>query len=459
MNMVQAFNSLADTWTWQVGNAAWQAALVGCILILFVRWAERISARIRYAILLVALAKFAFPPLYSLPTGVFGWIEISRAEISANVQAGGTKEIIGSQSTIATVTQLSEVQGQSASRRSESQSEATVPIEPSRHSESITASSARDLLAGVIQSPINESSSASIHLRQSIVGSGNVSQTEAWLKAAMIPIAAVSGLGWLVLAHAFGMLVCIAMLSVRLLRLHRLRRSMMSPDRRLEATYRETAKVLQVRRLPELLVSSERTGPYSFGVLRPTIVVPSICAGHLSDEELRVALAHELVHHRRGDLVINAIQIVIAIVWWFHPIAWVLNKSIRRVREDCCDDALLESRVAGPSEYCQTLLNVANLCGCHRPRSGFAVSMSTDRIPLADRFRRIMDQRISRGSRFAWISGLGVLLVAMAVLPGLSQTSTNEGVAFKADANLSGASTPDSDEQARTPWPATTEFH
>lgn len=114
-------------------------------------------------------------------------------------------------------------------------------------------------------------------------------------------------------------------------------------------------------------------------------------------------MAHELVHHRRGDLVVNAVQIAIAIVWWFHPVVWILNKSIRRVREDCCDDSLLEAGVTHASDYCQTLLDVANLCDCRRPRTGIAIDMATDKIPLAARFCRIMDERIARRSRLSWI--------------------------------------------------------
>ena len=76
MNLPDWINSLSEPWAQQIGHAAWQSAIIGLVAILFVHYASRIPSQIRYAILLVALAKFAVPPTLSLPTGVFGLVRI-----------------------------------------------------------------------------------------------------------------------------------------------------------------------------------------------------------------------------------------------------------------------------------------------------------------------------------------------------------------------------------------------
>ncbi|HEX4072695.1 MAG TPA: hypothetical protein VHX68_16050, partial [Planctomycetaceae bacterium] len=106
--------------------------------------------------------------------------------------------------------------------------------------------------------------------------------------------------------------------------------------------------------------------------------------------------------------------------WWFHPVIWLVNRSLRRVREDCCDDAILLSGVATGSEYCDILLRVArdataqhaDLLACH---------MAGRLHPLGDRLRRIMDTRVHRWRRTPLAVAAAVVVLACVVLPGLGR--------------------------------------
>ncbi|WP_337238062.1 M56 family metallopeptidase, partial [Salmonella enterica] len=59
----------------------------------------------------------------------------------------------------------------------------------------------------------------------------------------------------------------------------------------------------------------------------------------LSAPELEAILAHELVHIRRHDALVNAAQVVLETVFFYHPAVWWLSRTIREERENCCDDA------------------------------------------------------------------------------------------------------------------------
>jgi Zn-dependent protease with chaperone function len=71
---------------------------------------------------------------------------------------------------------------------------------------------------------------------------------------------------------------------------------------RLFTIYRRAAAELGVRRLPALLIAREAMAPlFIAGVWRPFIVIDARVARTASSDELRVALLHELTHHRRRD--------------------------------------------------------------------------------------------------------------------------------------------------------------
>src|SRR5262245_28279547 len=66
------FNRLSIWWWEGILQSSWQAALVGAALLLTLQlFGRRWPAPLRYALLVLALLKFACPPLTPLPTGIF----------------------------------------------------------------------------------------------------------------------------------------------------------------------------------------------------------------------------------------------------------------------------------------------------------------------------------------------------------------------------------------------------
>jgi len=95
---------------------------------------------------------------------------------------------------------------------------------------------------------------------------------------------------------------------------------------------------------------------------------------------------------------------------------------MRRVREDCCDDLLLDQELSSPDECCGTLLAVARH-QTNRHTSPLAVTMAASH-PLAARLTRIMDDSLVRQTRLSRYS-VGVLTVlALLCLPGLRRATS-----------------------------------
>lgn len=67
--------------------------------------------------------------------------------------------------------------------------------------------------------------------------------------------------------------------------------------------------------------------PLTAGVLAPTIILPDGWA-EWPAEKLRACLAHELAHIQRRDPLVAFIAHLNRCVFWFHPLAWWLERTL-----------------------------------------------------------------------------------------------------------------------------------
>jgi beta-lactamase regulating signal transducer with metallopeptidase domain len=101
-----------------------------------------------------------------------------------------------------------------------------------------------------------------------------------------------------------------------------------------------------------LVRSGEVSGPLAFGIFDRVIAVPADFETLYAEHEQRLALEHELAHHRSGDLVANLVAFTLLCLQWFNPLAWVAHAAFRFDQEAACDARVLEKRGAGDrSDY------------------------------------------------------------------------------------------------------------
>ena len=67
--LIDFLNTTIQPWTAWILPAALQAAVLGLIVLLLVQF-RRISAHLRYALLLLVLIKFVMPPMVAMPFGI-----------------------------------------------------------------------------------------------------------------------------------------------------------------------------------------------------------------------------------------------------------------------------------------------------------------------------------------------------------------------------------------------------
>jgi HEAT repeat protein len=147
-------------------------------------------------------------------------------------------------------------------------------------------------------------------------------------------------------------------------------------------------------------------------------LLPRRVEARLDGREIEAIVAHELAHIRRGDLWVNWAQLLLRAVWWFHPVVWLVNRALRRVREDCCDDMLLACGIVSSEEYCDALVRAARELSAHRPVAS-ALGCAETLHALGRRVVRLMDGQISRKAELSKASLMGTVVIALLVLPGL----------------------------------------
>ena len=125
--------------------------------------------------------------------------------------------------------------------------------------------------------------------------------------------------------------------------------------------------------------------PMTAGFSDPVILLPANWQSW-DAWKLRAVLAHELAHIRRGDWLVTVAASVNRCLFWFHPLAWWLERHLSALAEQASDDAALGC-VSDAPRYARTVLDFAvSLQGGRRGSYGVAmartakVSRRIDRI-------------------------------------------------------------------------------
>jgi beta-lactamase regulating signal transducer with metallopeptidase domain len=104
----------------------------------------------------------------------------------------------------------------------------------------------------------------------------------------------------------------------------------------------ERARIGSIR----LVSSADVSGPLAFGIADRVIAVPVDFDQRFGEREQHLALAHEISHHRSGDLIANFFAFVLLCLQWFNPLAWVAHAAFRFDQEAACDARVLDKASA-----------------------------------------------------------------------------------------------------------------
>jgi TonB family protein len=205
-----------------------------------------------------------------------------------------------------------------------------------------------------------------------------------------------------------------------------------SDGREVEAL-RRVERAAGMRRPLAFWSSQSSLEPGVFGIVRPLLLWPAEISKHLEDTHLEAILAHEVQHVRRRDNLAAAMHMMVAAIFWFHPLVWWLGARLVEERERACDEEVL---LLGnpPQIYAESILKTCEFC----VESPLTCVSGVTGADLKQRIVRIMTQRsadkLSVGRKFL-LAGIalgsltGPVIVGLVTAPVVSAQSpqTNAG--------------------------------
>jgi Tol biopolymer transport system component/beta-lactamase regulating signal transducer with metallopeptidase domain len=153
-----------------------------------------------------------------------------------------------------------------------------------------------------------------------------------------------------------------------------------------------------------LLVSSEIQVPFSTGIIRPCVVLPSDML--IPDDKLRMILIHELTHLKHFDDLINLMCQTTKAFMFFHLLYHLAVKELGLSSEQICD--IHAVKLTGKREhYAQCLLDFSQAS-----IAGFPVGFSTSKKLISKRVKFILEGEMMKIAR----KKIALLLVSLAVV-------------------------------------------
>jgi Mg-chelatase subunit ChlD len=153
---------------------------------------------------------------------------------------------------------------------------------------------------------------------------------------------------------------------------------------------------------PGVFESALFSVPGSVGCFRARVLLPRAWR-NWDAAKLRAVLAHERAHIRRWDWLIHFASHINACMFWFHPLAWWMERELARLAEEACDDVAL-SEMKDREEYAATLLDIAHAAADGRVLNWQIISMAAD-SNVTRRVNRILNCRLQVPKpfgRLAW---------------------------------------------------------
>lgn len=160
----------------------------------------------------------------------------------------------------------------------------------------------------------------------------------------------------------------------------------------------------------KVVASDLVAGPLAFGLFKRYIAVPQDFTKTYSPAERELALAHEMAHHKSGDLFANLVAFIILCLQWFNPIAWMSWNAFRFDQEAACDARVL----AGKGAEVRAIYGQALARTAFDGVPTFATALNSPKT-IIERLRRLTMKDASTQRRM--FGKLGILTATAIILP------------------------------------------
>ncbi|HEY4650997.1 MAG TPA: M56 family metallopeptidase [Pontibacter sp.] len=183
----------------------------------------------------------------------------------------------------------------------------------------------------------------------------------------------------------------------------------------------QLATQIGVKQVVQLAESALVKVPVVVGLAKPVILLPIGAVAGLSTVQVEAILAHELAHIRRNDYLVNVLQSVVDILFFYHPGMWWISATVREERENCCDDVAV-AVCGNPLAYARALAVIAEMQLTKSP--AVVMALAGRKGTLLGRIRRLVQQpalrpTFSEGFMAALVLVVGVLFLSVGAMASI----------------------------------------
>ncbi|UCF41564.1 MAG: HEAT repeat domain-containing protein [Gemmatimonadota bacterium] len=202
-----------------------------------------------------------------------------------------------------------------------------------------------------------------------------------------------------------------------------------SENARLVDGFRWALEQTGLRRTIPLVESERLRIPVVFGWMRPKVILPAHAA-EWPDDRLRAVLLHESAHIRRADLVYQFFAKLTCALYWFNPLAWVVERRLFLAGERAADDQVIRREVTA-ADYAEHLMATSEELGVERTPL-WATAAMAEGTAFKDRILSILDPNVERGEpdmsdrAIVTLTAGAVIVSLVALSPWKTASSTPE---------------------------------
>jgi beta-lactamase regulating signal transducer with metallopeptidase domain len=218
-----------------------------------------------------------------------------------------------------------------------------------------------------------------------------------------------------VLAGAFGWW---ALATVRIIRFQRLLKDVQPPSEEWQSHTDGLAERMGLSWSPLVSLVPGQVPPMLWATGgRPKLLVPSKLWAELDADERASLLLHELAHLKRRDHWVRWLELVVAGLYWWHPVVWWARRALREAEEQCCDAWVVWAMPDRARTYAAALLAAVEFVSGARivPAAASATNGSGHVSCLKRRLRMIVCAKTPKG--LSWAGRIAVLGTAVLLLP------------------------------------------
>ncbi|WP_313494997.1 M56 family metallopeptidase [Stenotrophomonas sp.] len=188
-------------------------------------------------------------------------------------------------------------------------------------------------------------------------------------------------------------------------------------DHKLNAALALAADAHGLHRAPRLMLSNAIDSPQLIGPWRPVMLLPARGLQRMGDDQLDMALTHELVHLQRHDLWLGLVPALAQHLFFFNPVVHLAAREYAIAREAAVDAAVVAGDRHCRQHYGRLLLQLGV---APRPGAGLA-SASPTFLSLKRRLLMLQDTssfpRVGAALIIAAVALVGVAPLRLVAMP------------------------------------------